>query len=277
MPDRPPDLVFGLGSTYWNELLAWHVRHFYDVSCLDRRCKCLISKWANVLLQFVVSLGWILWYWDTNCSKSCVKRLKKSSATDHWFGCLASWTLIGEVKVCFLVLCKHSCVYISIISWAWCNILDLISVGFSLFRVVQALFLCEILVSCISKWWKSVIDYILLSITIVISADLIFLNSFFSNPIDPCFVFVSMFTVSVAVVGNIVVDRGFYEKVISILNKINLPLRVRPFGFLLSTWTLSLWGSLLVANALAKSLILSKPYYSYAPFSWALEFLRCVS
>ena len=158
----------------------------------------------------MISFRWIFCLWDTNCSEPCIKRLEQTSAIYHRLGCFASWTLICEVQVCFLFLSEHVCINVFFISQPRRNVLNLLSVSFSLFIIVHTLFLRKVLISRISQRWKPVINYILLSINIMISSNFIFLNRLISNSINPSFVFVAIFTVSVAVVGDIVVDGGFY-------------------------------------------------------------------
>ena len=87
-----------------------------------------------------------------------------------------------------------------------------ISFTFSIFRMVR-LFLLQILVSGLCQRRKSHISYVLFSVLIKIPFFLVVENTVVGNSIDPSFVFIAVQTMSIALMGHIVVHSRFYQKI----------------------------------------------------------------
>lgn len=70
-------------------------------------------------------------------------------------------------------------------------------------------FLVEILVPCLLKRWEPIIDNVRRSVKVLISTSLELVDKLIRNTIYPCFIFIAVLTVSVAIVHNIIMDRRF--------------------------------------------------------------------
>lgn len=67
----------------------------------------------------------------------------------------------------------------------------------------------KVLVPCLLKRWEPIIDYVGGPVKVLLSTSLELIDEFVRDTVYPGFVFVAVFTVTVAIVHDFIMDRGF--------------------------------------------------------------------